>query len=83
MERRVSAHAGDALSSPVFDALRARGPLTPAEVDAFLASRRFPVVEGSTTTFVWRGEADAVHLLHMIYGLPTHQPFVRLPGTDL
>jgi len=79
----VSAGTGDRLSSPVFDALRARGPLSAAEVDAFLASRRFPVVEGSTTTFVWRGEADAVHLVHMIFGLPTHQPFVRLPGTDL
>lgn len=67
----------------MFEALRARGPLTAAEVDAFLASRRFPVVEGSTTTFVWRGEADAVHLVHMIFGLPTHQPFTRLPGTDL
>ncbi len=79
----MSSGTREATASPVFDALRARGPLSAAEVDAFLASHRFPVVEGPTTTFVWRGEADAVHLLHMIFGLPTHQPFLRLPGTDL
>jgi len=31
-------------------------------VDAFLAAHRFPLVEGGSCTFVWRGDADAVTL---------------------
>jgi enterochelin esterase-like enzyme len=73
----------DAITSPAIEALRAGGPLTPAGIDAFLAARRIPVIEDTRATFLWRGEADSVHLLHMIYGLPTHQPFTRLPGSDL
>jgi enterochelin esterase-like enzyme len=52
-------------------------------VDEFLAAHRFPLVEGSTVTFVYRGEADAVHLQHWIYGLESAQPFARVDGTDL
>jgi enterochelin esterase family protein len=52
-------------------------------VDDFLAAHRFPLVEGSTVTFVYRGEADAVHLQHWIYGLESAQPFARVDGTDL
>jgi enterochelin esterase family protein len=59
------------------------GPLSPAAVEQFLASHEFPLVEGPSVTFVWRGEADAVRLRHFIYGLPTSQPFVRVAGTDL
>jgi len=51
-------------------------------VDAFLAGRRCPIVEGSTVTFVYRGAADAVFLQHWIYGLPSAQPFVPVVGTD-
>jgi enterochelin esterase family protein len=69
----------DAITSPAIEALRAGGPLTPAGVDAFLAAHRIPVIEDTRATFLWRGEAESVHLLHMIYGLPTHQPFTR-PG---
>jgi enterochelin esterase family protein len=53
------------------------------EVDAFLAGRRCPIVEGGTVTFVYRGEADAVYLQHWIYGLESAQPFARVDGTDL
>jgi enterochelin esterase family protein len=56
---------------------------TAADVDAFLAAHTFPLVEGSTATFVFRGEAESVHLQHWIFGLASAQPFVRLPGTDL
>jgi len=52
-------------------------------VDEFLAEHKFPLVEGSTVTFVYRGEADAVHLQHWIYGLESAQPFARVEGTDL
>jgi enterochelin esterase-like enzyme len=52
-------------------------------VEEFLSSHDFPLVEGTEVTFVWRGDADAVNLRHMIYGLPSSQPFHRLDGTDL
>jgi hypothetical protein len=59
------------------------GPLTAEALDTFLGAHSFPLVEGSSVTFVWRGEADAVRLRHFIYGLPASQPFTRAPGTDL
>jgi len=77
------ARAEGFIPSPTIEALRARGPLSPADVETFLAAHRFPLHEGSTATFVWRGEADAVHLVHMIFGLPTQQPFARLEGSGL
>jgi enterochelin esterase family protein len=52
-------------------------------VDAFVASHAFPLVEGTSITFVYRGEADAVHLKHWVYGLSTSQPLGRVPDTDL
>jgi enterochelin esterase family protein len=58
-------------------------PLDAAAVDRFLASHTFPIVEGTSVTFVYRGEADTVHLQHWIYGLPSYQPFHRVAGTDL
>jgi enterochelin esterase family protein len=60
-----------------------RGERTPAAVDAFLANHDFPLVEGNTVTFVWRGDAQAVNLRHWVYGLPSTQPFRRLHPTDL
>jgi enterochelin esterase family protein len=58
-------------------------PLDAAAVDRFLSSHTFPIVEGTSVTFVYRGEAEAVHLQHWIYGLPTSQPFSRVHGTEL
>jgi enterochelin esterase family protein len=55
----------------------------PAAVDTFFASHEFPIVEGPTVTFVYRGEADEVNLRHWIFGLPSSQPFTRLAGTDV
>ena len=40
-------------------------------------------MEGDRCTFLWRGEADAVHLVHRITGLPDRLPLRRLWGTDL
>ncbi len=64
------------------DALAA-GPHTREAVDAFLAAHSFPLVEGSSITIVWRGEAEAIHLKHWVFGLPSSQQLRRLPGTDL
>jgi enterochelin esterase family protein len=53
-----------------------------AALDAFLEGREVPIVEGTSVTFLYRGRADAVELRHFIYGLPSSQPFHRIPGTD-
>jgi len=56
---------------------------TPERIDAFLADRSFPIVEGRRCTFVYRGQAKDVRLRHWIYGLPTANAFERVPNTDL
>jgi enterochelin esterase-like enzyme len=63
--------------------LRDRRPLLPVTVDRFLARHEIPIVEGSRCTFLYRGEADAVFIVHRTFGLPDHLPLRRLRGTDL
>jgi enterochelin esterase-like enzyme len=40
-------------------------------------------VEGARCTFLYRGEADEVFVVHRIFGLPDHLALRRLRGTDL
>ena len=54
-----------------------------AAVDRFLARHEVPIVEGDRCTFLWRGDADAVHLVHRITGLPDRLPLRRIRGTNL
>ncbi|HET9973459.1 MAG TPA: enterochelin esterase domain-containing protein, partial [Streptosporangiaceae bacterium] len=63
--------------------LRERRPLDAAAVDRFLGRHEVPIVEGSRCTFLWRGEADEVFMVHRIFGLPDHLRLRRLRGTDL
>ena len=63
--------------------LKDRKPLDAAAVDAFLARHDVPIVEGSRCTFLFRGEADEVHLAQRIVGLADLLPLRRLWGTDL
>jgi enterochelin esterase-like enzyme len=42
-----------------------------------------PLVEGRHVTFTYRGEADEVHLVQRIVGLPGRLPMRRLAGTDV
>jgi enterochelin esterase family protein len=63
--------------------LRARRLVSIEELEYFLSEHAFPLVEGQTVTFVWRGLADRVHLRHWIYGLPSSQALRRLDGSDL
>jgi enterochelin esterase-like enzyme len=63
--------------------LRDRGPLDAAAVDRFLARHQVPIIEGNCCTFLFRGEADQVFLVHRIFGLPDRLPLRRLRGTDL
>lgn len=59
------------------------GRPAPETVDAFIATNRFPIVDPTGVTFVYRGEADTVLLRCWIYGLPTAQQLERVPDTDL
>jgi enterochelin esterase-like enzyme len=54
-----------------------------AAIDRFLARHEVPIVEESRCTFLWRGEADEVHLVQRIVGLPDRLSLRRLWGTDL
>jgi enterochelin esterase-like enzyme len=54
-----------------------------AGVEAFLAGRRVPVVEGTSVTFLWHGDADGVNLRHWIFGLESATALARLDGTAL
>jgi enterochelin esterase-like enzyme len=63
--------------------LRERRPLDSGTVDRFLARHEVPIVEGARCTFLYRGEADEVFVVHRIFELPDHLPLRRLRGTDL
>lgn len=60
-----------------------KGPKTPEAIDAFFAGRSFPIVEGHAITFVHRAEAEAIHLKHWVFGLPSSQQLTRIEGTDV
>lgn len=64
--------------------LLADGTPSKEAIDNFMAENdAFPLVEDTSITFVYRGEADGVLLQHFIYGLETSQPFERVERTDL
>ncbi len=63
--------------------LTAGGPPSAAQIEKFLADHTFPIVEGNSVTFVFRGDADAVYLQHWIFGLPKAVPFRSVEGSDL
>ena len=52
-------------------------------IDRFLARHAVPIVEGARCTFLYRGEADGVYLVHRTVGLPDPIGLRRLHGTDL
>lgn len=64
------------------ESLRCEQP-TQALAEAFVHGRSFPIVEDRTVTFVYRGMASDVQLVHWIHGLESQQSFQRVPGTDL
>jgi len=68
---------------PAIEALLASVPPSDEQIDRFLESHSFPVVEGERCTFVYHGDAIDVRLRHWVYGLPNDLPFERIPGTDL
>ncbi|MEM6454223.1 MAG: alpha/beta hydrolase-fold protein [Acidobacteriota bacterium] len=79
----AAAAPADTAHDLALHALLADGPPSSEAIDAFLGAHRFPLVEGTSVTFLYRGHVDAVYLQHFIYGIPTSQPFEPVDGTDL
>ena len=52
-------------------------------VAQMLAATSSPIMRGSTCTFIWRGDADAVGVEHRVMGLPHPLPLRRVRGTDV
>lgn len=69
--------------NPSLRKLMQKAPPSAAAIDRFIARSDFPMIDGRDITFVFRGEAEAVHLRCWISGLDTAQPLQRLIGTDL
>ena len=69
--------------NPALRKLVSKSSPEPSEIDAWVAETRFPLVDGTDVTFVFRGNADAVYLRCWISGLDTAQPFQKLADTDL
>jgi enterochelin esterase-like enzyme len=65
------------------DALRHGDPPDGGVIDRFLDEHEVPLVEGSTCTFLWRGDADAVRVVHWVVGLPSPLALHRIHDTDL
>ncbi|HKJ12772.1 MAG TPA: alpha/beta hydrolase-fold protein [Ornithinimicrobium sp.] len=63
--------------------LRERGDVDEAAIDEFLGSNTVPIIEGAHCTFVFRGDADAVHVMHRIVNQPQRVPMKRLGRTSL
>jgi enterochelin esterase family protein len=79
----VSSRAPRLAGRLAINRLKDRKPLDGAAIDRFLARHEVPIVEGARCTFLFRGEADEVHLVQRILGLPNRMPLRRLWGTDL
>ena len=63
--------------------LIADGTPSKEAVDRFIEEHNFPVLEGNSVTFFFRGRADGVRLQHFIYGLETSQSFLQVEDSDL
>jgi enterochelin esterase-like enzyme len=60
-----------------------RKPIDDAIIDRFLERYGAPIVEGTRTTFLWRGEADEVMVRHRVVGLTDPLRLRRIRDTDL
>ena len=81
--RRQSWSAGSGTSRLAINQLQQQDVLDEAAVDRFLATNDVPIVEGHHCTFLFRGEADEVHLAQRILGLPSRLPMRRIYATTL
>ena len=81
--RPQSWSAGSGTSRLAVNQLQQQVLLDEGAVDRFLASHEIPIVEGRHCTFLFRGEADEVHLAQRILGLPSRLPMRRIGETTL
>jgi enterochelin esterase family protein len=81
--RRQSWSAGSGTRRLAVNQFQQQDLLDEAAVDRFLATHEVPIVEGSHCTFLFRGEADEVHLAQRILGLPSRLPMRRIGATTL
>jgi enterochelin esterase family protein len=70
------------MSRLAIDTLLASRP-DKVRLEAFMAHQTFPIVEGTSVTVVWTGNADAVYLRHWIYGLESATALHRMAETEL
>lgn len=63
--------------------LRERRPLDAEAVGRFIERHGSPIVEGSHTTFLFRGHAAEVRIRHRVQGLADPLPLRRIENTDL
>jgi enterochelin esterase-like enzyme len=75
--------AGSGLNTLAINQLQQGDTVDEAAVDRFLAKHDVPIVEGRHVTFLFRGEADDVHLWQRILGLPNRLAMLRVPATTL
>ena len=69
--------------NPIVESLYRDGNPDAEAVYQFIQQNQFPLVEPGRVTFVYRGQAQAVHLRSWISGLDTAQPLVPLEASDL
>jgi enterochelin esterase family protein len=81
--RSRSWSAGSGTNRLAINQLQQQDPIDEAAVDRFLATHEVPIVEGRHCTFLFRGEADEVHLAQRILGLPSRLPMRRIPESTL
>jgi enterochelin esterase-like enzyme len=75
--------AGSGLNTLAINQLQQGDTVDEAAVDRFLAKHDVPIIEGRHVTFLFRGEADEVHLWQRILGLPNRLAMLRVPATTL
>lgn len=68
---------------PALSRLTRNPSLTDESVGSFVESHAFPLQDGSRTTFVFHGPAEAVRFQHWLDGSPNLQPFKRHETLDL
>ena len=67
----------------LIQSLYREGPPGPEAIDNFIRQNKFPLVEPGRITFVYRGQAEAVHLRSWIAGMNTAQALEPLQDSDL
>jgi len=75
--------AGSGSSRLAVNQFQQQALLDEEAVGRFLATHEVPIVEGRHCTFLFRGEADEVHLAQRILGLPGRLPMRPIGGTPL